>query len=96
MAGDTFRYRTAVEIAGIALILYVLLGPGLYSSGGNDATQQDVPVAKAEIEQLVYPSPGLQCEKHDFNTHIFSTSPLVVWIEDFLSDQEVKHLIELR
>ncbi|EME48959.1 hypothetical protein DOTSEDRAFT_67862 [Dothistroma septosporum NZE10] len=96
MAGESFRYRTVVEVAGIAIILYVLLGaPGLYSSGNDRTTQQDVPVAKAKVEQLVYPSPMLKCERHDYGTHIFSTSPLVVYIENFLSEQEVQHLIDL-
>ncbi|KXT00736.1 hypothetical protein AC578_8226 [Pseudocercospora eumusae] len=89
--GDSFRYRTIFEVAAIAAFLYFFLGtPGLSSP------EKSVPTATAKVENLVYASSkNLECERHDYTTHIFSPSPLVVYIEGFLSRGEAEHLIAL-
>ncbi|KAK4508504.1 hypothetical protein PRZ48_002243 [Zasmidium cellare] len=97
MAGKGFRYRTILEVAIIAVVIYVLIGTPGFSATTNSKSvstkQHEVPVAKAKIEQLVYPSKDLNCPRHDYNVHIFSTSPLVLYIDGFLSNEEVDHLI---
>ena len=99
MANDSFRYRTFVEIGIIALVIYYLIGtPGLSSSSSANSTQKDdnVPVARAKIESLVYPEKDLKCPDHSYKTiHIFSSSPLIIYIDGFLSPSEADHLINM-
>lgn len=100
MSDKPFRWRTIIEVAIISIGLYVFLGaPGLRSARQTDtqSREQDVPVAQARAESLVYPDvKNLQCSQHDYHVHIFSTDPLVVYIDGFLSDREAKHLVEIR
>lgn len=99
MAGEGFRYRTIAEVAVISAVIYVLLGaPGISSnagtsslSGGHDGTQ-----AKAKVESLVYPAADLKCPEHAYSINLFSTSPLVIHIDNFVSEAEIQHLIALR
>ncbi|KUJ19286.1 putative prolyl 4-hydroxylase subunit alpha-3 [Mollisia scopiformis] len=37
----------------------------------------------------------LSCPSHSYNTHILSQEPLVIYIENFLSPDESKHLIDI-
>lgn len=105
-----FRYRTVLEIAAISLVIYFFLGtPGLsYTSAPNSQLQshsqsgssqirdEDVPLAKAAVESLLTPDRDLRCPAHAFkNVHIFSTAPLVVYIDGFLSDDEADHLVDM-
>lgn len=114
MANESRIYRTALEMAIISMVIYILVGaPGISSSSSpssssssssHDNSDPDSATSglfsnsdkKVKIEHLVYPSKNLTCPKHDYTTHIFSTSPLVIYIEDFLSAEEVEHLIALR
>lgn len=113
MANESRIYRTALEMAIISMVIYILVGaPGISSSSSStsssssshDNSDSDSATSglfsnsdkKVKIEHLVYPSKNLTCPKHDYTTHIFSTSPLVIYIEDFLSAEEVEHLIALR
>lgn len=113
MANESRLYRTALEMAIISMVIYILVGaPGISSlsssssssSSSHDNSNSDSATSglfsnsdkKVKIEHLVYPSKNLTCPKHDYTTHIFSTSPLVIYIEDFLSAEEVEHLIEVR
>lgn len=112
MANESRIYRTALEMAIISMVIYILVGaPGISSlssssssSSSHDNSDSDSATSglfsnsdkKVKIEHLVYPSKNLTCPKHDYTTHIFSTSPLVIYIEDFLSAEEVEHLIALR
>jgi prolyl 4-hydroxylase len=38
----------------------------------------------------------VDCPIHTYNTFVLSNEPLIVYIENFLSVQESKHLIEIR
>lgn len=113
MANESRIYRTALEMAIISMVIYILVGapgisssssPSSSSSSSHDNSDSDSATSglfsnsdkKVKIEHLVYPSKNLTCPKHDYTTHIFSTSPLVIYIEDFLSAEEVEHLIALR
>lgn len=99
----SFRYRTILEVAIISLVIYYFLGtPGFSSSSTSTASstsrikEPEVPEAKAQIESLVYPDRDLQCPAHLFkNIHIFSASPLVIYIDGFLSEAEADHLVAI-
>jgi len=92
-----FRWRSILEVAAVAAIIYVFLGtPGLekvFPSGGKKI---DTPKARPKIESLVYPEKDLQCASHGYEVHVFSTRPLVIYIDGFLSDEEAGHLVEIR
>lgn len=96
MTSQPFRYRIIFEVAAISIILYIFLGfPGWTSK----ESQSEVPRAqpsKAKAGKLVYPSKNLQCPRHEYKVNIFSTSPLVLYVDGFLSEAEADHLIELR
>ena len=101
MSNPSFRWRTIVEVAVISAVIYVLIGtPGLPASlkpsSSHTSPEQDVPIARAKAETLVYPSKGLQCPQHDFDVHFFSTDPLVMFIDGFLSESEAEHLVAIR
>ncbi|KAF2214706.1 hypothetical protein CERZMDRAFT_36869 [Cercospora zeae-maydis SCOH1-5] len=104
MANESRTYRTALEIAVISLVIYFLVGaPGI--SSPSTSSSQDTKTepnksfsasnSKAKVEHLVYPSKDLQCPRHEYTAHIYSTSPLMVYIDNFLSETEVEHLIAL-
>ena len=104
MAQDQLvRYRTVLEVAVISLVIYYFLGtpglstsPSLIPSPSKQTPEEDVPEAKAKIESLVSPDPNLQCASHQFkDVHIYSTAPLVVYIDGFLSESEADHMIEI-
>jgi hypothetical protein len=100
MSGKPFRWRTIVEVAVISVVIYIFLGaPGLKTPVQHKPSnnEHDVPTPRAKAESLVYPdTQNLKCAKHEVDMHIFSTQPLVIYIDGFLSDAEVRHLVEIR
>ena len=98
MSGESFRWRTIAELAVISVALYFFFGSSGFSTPAKDltSTEKDVPVARAKAESLVYPDKGLKCPKHEFESHIFSTNPLVIYVHGFVSENEAEHLIDIR
>ncbi len=101
MSDKPFRWRTVVEVGVISAIIYVLLGaPGLKSSPQAQTlrkTEIEPPLAQAKAESLVYPDVfNLKCPEHKYNIHVFSATPLVVYIDGFLSEEEADHLVDIR
>lgn len=97
---QSFRWRTIIEVGLISAIIYFFLGfPGLPRSTKNSASVlKDVrpsPGSTARVESLVTPRPGLQCSPHEYRIHVFSSTPLVIYIEDFLSPTEADHLVSI-
>lgn len=93
------RYRGWLEGGVLAAIIYVILGtPGLdLQSWSKTRSEQQVGAMKvAKTEALVKTAPDLQCPEHNYKTHIFSSSPLIIYVEDFLAEDEVNHLIAIR
>lgn len=62
--------------------------------------QKDVVVApKAQLlkpNSLVYPDLDLKCAQHNYEVHLFSAKPLVIYIDGFLTREEADALVELR
>ncbi|TKA30913.1 hypothetical protein B0A54_14521 [Friedmanniomyces endolithicus] len=65
--------------------------PTTSTPGGHQA-----PPTTNRSDSLVNPDPNLQCPEHNYRTHIFSTAPLMIYIDDFLSPEETAHLIDIR
>ena len=102
MSTQSFHWRTVLEVGLISAVLYILIGaPGLpfrifHDGQSTRSAEIDVPVARASTESLVYPDKGLKCSSYNVGIHLFSTSPLIIYINDFLSESETKHLIDIR
>ena len=98
MSNQQFRWRTVVEVAVISVVIYVLAGaPGRPASlKGTSTDHERVPVAIAKTENLVCPAEDLQCSKDAYDTHIFSRSPLVIYVDGFLSEAEADHFVDIR
>jgi prolyl 4-hydroxylase len=104
MPPSSFRWRTVLELAAIISAVYIFLGaPGFsgssLTSGGVKKNVQGVkPKPKPHIrpESLVYPDPDLKCQEHGYDVHIYSTKPLVIYIDGFLSHEEADALVDLR
>lgn len=45
---------------------------------------------------LIATNEPLACLNHKYNTYILSQEPLVIYIENFLSNDETKHLLDIR
>jgi len=94
-----FRWRTILELTVIGSVVYFFLGApglsGLLASGPKDVV---VPAPKAQLKpnSLVYPDPTLECAQHNYEVHLFSAKPLVIYIDGFLTGEEADALVELR
>ena len=81
-----------------ATFIYIAIGaPGL---PGNllqlqSSDPESVPISQTQVESLVYPRPDLQCPHHFYNIHIFSSSPLIIYIQNFIPSSEAQHLLDL-
>jgi prolyl 4-hydroxylase len=93
-----FRWRTILELTVIGSVVYFFLGaPGL--TGSLTSKQKDVvaaPKAQLKPNSLVYPDLDLKCAEHNYEVHLFSAKPLVIYIDGFLTGEEADALIELR
>jgi len=47
-------------------------------------------------ESFIATNEPLSCASHNYNTFILSHEPLIIYIENFLSEDESKHLIQIR
>ena len=45
---------------------------------------------------LIASDEPLSCSSHSYNTFVVSRQPLIIYIENFLSPEESKHLLDLR
>ncbi|KAK5127715.1 hypothetical protein LTR08_004324 [Meristemomyces frigidus] len=102
-----FRWQTVLELSLISPVIYLILGaPGFptallptftstSTSPDNTENESPIPVARTSLDTLVSPSPDLVCPPHNYTVHIFATSPLVIYIDNFVSDSEAAHLTEL-
>lgn len=97
---QSFRWRTVLEVGLISAIIYVVLGgPGLSALVGGTSSsipERNTPVAKAKIENLVSPRKDIVCPQPQYDIHVFSTKPLVIYIDNFVSATEADHLLNIR
>lgn len=100
MNPQLYHPATLLQYAAILSAIYVFFN-GPFSGVSQDQSTStdesfDIPLSQEKAEQLVYPDSVLQCEPHSYGVHIFSRSPLIIYIPDFLSKVESKHMIEIR
>ncbi|KAI9690162.1 MAG: hypothetical protein M1822_009123 [Bathelium mastoideum] len=84
----------------VAVSIYIAIGaPGLpegllqlHSSNPETST----PLSQTLLDSLVHPNSSLHCPPHPYTIHLFSpSSPLIIYIENFLSASERAHLLAL-
>lgn len=91
--------RTIIEYIAILGVIYLLVSGKLNDFfSGEDHGEDDgsLPLSQEKIESLVYPDPKLECGAPGFDVHIFSRSPLIIYIPSFLSFEESQHMIDIR
>ena len=99
MNPQLYHPATLLQYTAILAAIYVFLnGPFSGVSQGQSSSDEsyDIPLSQEKADQLVYPDTNLECNVHPYNVHIFSRSPLVIYIPDFLSKVESKHMIDIR
>jgi hypothetical protein len=74
------------------VLVYLPLSHILYGSPQHRSKLQSVSFNSSFIAT----DEPLVCPEHNFNTHILSHEPLMIYIEDFLSASESKHLLQIR
>lgn len=88
----------AAIIAVFALFLY---GPVTQLLSGQAPAVRRSPrpqlnEALLALEPNGTEEPALDCAPDAYSVHIFSKEPLVLYIENFLTDEERSHLLEIR
>jgi prolyl 4-hydroxylase len=73
--------------------LYSLSSSSSSSSAAHHDTASQQP--REKLQSIVYPTPNLSCPPHAYRIHIFSTTPLVLYIPSFLSREEIQILKDL-
>ncbi|KFX92713.1 hypothetical protein V490_05223 [Pseudogymnoascus sp. VKM F-3557] len=68
------------------------LFPEQLRNSGFWSTDPKADVFDTEVMRRQY---AAQCPDHSFKTHIFSTDPLIIYIEDYLSQDEARYLLKL-
>lgn len=76
----------------IYVLLYLPL-QHMLSGSGDDASRFR---GTAYNASLIASDEPRSCPSHNYNTFIVSRQPLIIYIENFLSPEESKHLLELR
>ncbi|GAB7353122.1 hypothetical protein MBLNU459_g3661t1 [Dothideomycetes sp. NU459] len=91
--------RTILECLAVLGAIYLFFGgqlSGLVDIA--DVAEQEYgaqPLSQDKIESLVYPDLKLKCTDRQYDVHIFSSSPLVIYIPSFLSEQESEHMVDI-
>lgn len=90
-----FKASSLLEYALLAIPLYLFaISPllrVLFPSISSESSYQSF----EETDKLIIPNDELQCSPHHYTTYIAHHEPLVIYVENFLSDREAEHLVQL-
>lgn len=89
--------RTTLEYTAIIALLVALFGGSKIQSlfGADSDTHHESRVSQDQLGSLVYPDKDLHCPNQPLDIHIFSRSPLIIYISNFVSDEDSKHLVDI-
>ena len=93
-----FKLHSIVEYFLLSAALYIfVLSPLLrtYFPSLIPESQESSYESFEKTDSLIIPDPNLICDPHNYNVHILSREPLVVYIEGFLSQDEAEHLVNV-
>ena len=74
------------------VLVYLPISHILNGSPENTTKQQVLNLN----ESFIATNDPVSCPPHNFNTHILSHEPLIIYIENFLSVGESEHLLAIR
>lgn len=90
---------TWVQYAFFAVVVYVLAGAPLsniLNEGGRTGVGGGN-IAQEKMDSLVVPERNLKCGEHAYKgVHILNREPLVLYIEAFVSEEERRHVVNVR
>ncbi|KIW02814.1 uncharacterized protein PV09_05872 [Verruconis gallopava] len=92
-----FKPSSLIEYALLAIPLYLFaISPLLRIFFPDVASSTTSSYQSFErTDSLIIPDDTLQCPPHSYATHIAHHEPLVIYVENFLSDAEAEHLVAL-
>ncbi|KAF2499807.1 hypothetical protein BU16DRAFT_524252 [Lophium mytilinum] len=93
----SFKASSLIQYAFLGVLGYLFVGAPLFTTlfGEVDREVSTHGEVLKNIESLVVPEENLTCPHHGYNINIFSTEPLIIYIESFLSDEEAAHLVKI-
>ncbi|KAF2138502.1 uncharacterized protein K452DRAFT_321071 [Aplosporella prunicola CBS 121167] len=88
---------TVIQYLFYTVVLYVLVGAPISRILFNPRATESADTVTEFInsDRLAIPDESLVCPEHHYQTHILNRDPLVIYIEDFLSGEEAKHIIDI-
>lgn len=99
MTSSIYQPGTILPYVAIFVAVYLFLNGSLTTtSQSQSGVEQDYerPLSQDKKEALIYPDPNLKCDVLPHDIHVFSRSPLIIYIPDFLTKAESDHLIKIR
>jgi hypothetical protein len=81
-----------VALLPLYIFLWLPLSQIIYGTSKGSSHNQTIHLNNS----LIASDEPLSCSPHNYNTFILSTEPLVIYIENFLSVEESKHLLDIR
>ena len=106
MAGHSFTVGTVLQYVVFLGLAYILAGAPLLSifTGSTGVSEKSrasygrpPPLSHDRAAALVIPERNLTCGEHAFRgVHVLSREPLVVYVEGFLGEDEVQHVVDIR
>ncbi|KAF2109136.1 hypothetical protein BDV96DRAFT_503480 [Lophiotrema nucula] len=89
-------FGSFLQFAVIGVLGYILAGAPLRSLLSPTPTSERPNVLPFHAKKsLVIPDKDLNCPKHDYTVHLLAREPLVIYIENFLSGDEARHVVEM-
>jgi prolyl 4-hydroxylase len=89
------KTSTIVEYALLAIPLYLFgLSPLLNILFPKDVSETSYQSFE-KTDSLIIPNDALQCPSHSYQTYIAHHEPLVIYVDNFLSNTETEHLVQL-
>lgn len=106
MTSRSFPLASALQYVVLGVLGYVLAGAPLLSLVTGPATEngkvragfgRPSPLSHDKAAGLIIPERNLSCAEHTYTgVHVLSREPLVVYVEGFLGQDEVEHVVDVR
>ena len=106
MTSRSFPFASILQYIVLVIIGYILAGAPLLSfvigptpdnQKARAGTGRPSPLSLDKAAGLVIPERNLSCTEHMYKgLHVLSRDPLVVYVEGFLREDEVQHVVDVR
>ncbi|KAF2441326.1 hypothetical protein P171DRAFT_394328 [Karstenula rhodostoma CBS 690.94] len=105
MSGRSFPLASILQYTVLAILGYVLAGAPLLSfvtgptyedRKARASTGRPSPLSHDKAAGLIIPERNMSCTEHMYKgLHVLSRDPLVVYVEGFLREDEVQHVVDV-